>query len=306
MAVRVVHNSDFRNSLMSLAGLLAVAMPLVFALLQAMQTLAQSQTQNTAAASPVYEVASIKPNKSDNPRVFFMFSPNGFTATKVSLQMLIETAYGVEENRISGAPSWANSEKYDIEAKMDSSVADDLRKLSEDQRTPARQRMLQALLADRFKLRLHRENRDLPVYELVIAKNGPKLHKAKTGDTYTNGVKGSDGRPAGTGTWINGDNIIGQGIPISDLVEELSQRLGRAVVDETGLTGNYDFTLRWTPDDGQAPTGAVLGDAGATLPDSSGPSIFSAIQAQLGLKLESKKGPVPVLVVDHVERPSEN
>lgn len=89
-------------------------------------------------------------------------------------------------------------------------------------------------------------------------------------------------------------------------MEELSQRLGRTVVDKTGLTGNYDFTLRWTPDNGQALTGGLQGIAGGTPPDSSEPSIFAAIQAQLGLKLESKKGPVPVLVIDHVERPSEN
>lgn len=298
---RKVHFSS--KPLLITTGLVAVVFPVAFCLLDAAQTRATTRAQDAAVIGATFEVASIKQNKSDNPRVFFMFSPNGFTATKVSLQMLIGTAYGVEENRISGAPSWANSEKYDIEAKMDSSVADDLRKLSEDQRTPARQRMLQALLADRFKLRLRRENKDLPVYELVIAKNGPKLHKAKTGDTYTNGVKDSDGRPAGTGTWINGDNIIGQGIPISDLVEELSQRLGRTVVDKTGLGGRYDFELKWTPDESQ---GAMFRGPESPQADISGPSIFTAIQQQLGLRLESKKGHVEILVIDHVERPSEN
>jgi uncharacterized protein (TIGR03435 family) len=168
--------------------------------------------------------------------------------------------------------------------------------------------MLQALLAERLNLQVHRETKELPIYALVIAKNGPKFQEGKLGDTYPNGFKGLNGAPVGAGMMRMGaGEWTGQGIPIANLVGSLSRRLGRTVVDKTGLTGKYDFTLRWTPDDNpvspKEPGGAP--DA-AALPDSSGPSIFTALQEQLGLKLESQKGPVETIVIDHVERPSQN
>ena len=173
--------------------------------------------------------------------------------------------------------------------------------------------MLQALLANRFKLAVHRETKDLPGYALVVAKNGPKLHDAKPGDTYPNGIKGPDGQP-GQGLMIMGGlggPLTGQGINIENLVRVLSQQLGRTILDETGLTGKYDFTLKWTPDDRAGPISAANQGGGsrsddAPSSDSSGPSIFTAIQEQLGLKLESRKVPVEMLVIDHVEAPSEN
>src|SRR2546430_13669308 len=127
-----------------------------------------------------------------------MFEQNGFSATSVTMMMLIRTAYGVNDNQIFGAPNWLNSERYDIEARMDSAVADGLRKLSEDQRNVERRRMLQALLADRFKLTLHRETKQLGGFVVVLAKNGSKLEVAISGDTYPTGVQGGDdGRGAG-------------------------------------------------------------------------------------------------------------
>jgi uncharacterized protein (TIGR03435 family) len=312
MTERVARRLDFsRKALLSALGLMAVASPVVFGLLHATQGRAQSQTQNTAAPSPVYEVASIKPNKSAGNMVRLMFSPDGLSVTNGTLQMLINAAYGVENNQISGAPNWVNSEKYDIEAKMDSSTADQLRKLGEDERMVERQRMLQALLADRFKLTLHRETKELPTYALVVAKNGLKLQEAKPGDTYPNGIKGPDGH-AGAGMMFMGkEGLTAQGMPIAGLVRHLSRQLGRTVVDKTGLTGKYDFTLKWTPDERQAPMfkgteGSQPGTDSAPPPESTGPSIFTAIQEQLGLKLEAQKGTVEVLVIDHVERPSEN
>jgi uncharacterized protein (TIGR03435 family) len=194
---------------------------------------------------------------------------------------------------------------------MGKSVADELYKLSPDQRTLERQRMLQAVLADRFKLSLHRESKDLPEYMLVIAKNGSKLQESKAGDIYPNGITGPDGLPLGPHMMrMGGGQLTGQALSMADLVRLLSQRLGRTVLDKTGLTANYDFTLQWTPDESQAPMlkgteGGQQGTDSAPSPKSSGPSIFTAIQDQLGLKLEFQKVPMEILVIDHAEMPSE-
>src|SRR5690242_12062642 len=125
--------------------------------------------------------------------VRLMSTPNGLDATNVTLQMLVKVAYGVEDNQISGGPSWFNSDHSDINAKMDSGAADALHKLNEDQGRLVRQHMLQALLGDRFKLTVRHETKELSVYALIAAKSGPKLHEAKPGDTYPNGIKGLDG-----------------------------------------------------------------------------------------------------------------
>ncbi len=306
-----------RKLLLGLGGLAAVVLPVVFGLVNGTASRAGSQSQARAANAPVYEVASIKPNKSDNGFFRMMFEPNGFSATSVTLRMLIRTAYGVEDSQIFGAPNWLNSEKYDIEARMDSAVADRLRKISEDQRSVEKRRMLQALLADRFKLMFHRETKQLGMYVLVIAKNGPKLQEAKPGDTYPKGFKNPDGgSPAGI-FWLRraggGGELVGQALPMATLIRLLSEKiLNRGVLDNTGLTGSYDFTLQWTTgDESQGPMFKETGDhpqvTGSTpLPEFSRPSFFNAIQEQLGLKLESQKGPGGVLVIDHVEKPSEN
>jgi uncharacterized protein (TIGR03435 family) len=171
--------------------------------------------------------------------------------------------------RFPGGPRWLNSEHYDIEAKINSATFDSLRKLSKEQSWLERQRMLQALLADRFKLTIHRETTQLPVYALVIAKRGPKLQEAKPGDAYPNGIKGPDGRPD-AGLFMSGrGSITGQGIPVALLARLLTQQLGRTVEDRTGLDGKYDFTLKWTPDEGQGAMFRGLGQdqqAPPTLP----------------------------------------
>ena len=318
MTESVARRLDFRRKLMlGAAGLIAVAAPVVFGLVNGTPSRAGSQPQTKGATAPVYDVASIKPNNSEIGLFKMMFVQDGFSATSVTLRMLIRTAYGVEDSQIFGVPNWVNSEKYDIEARMDSSVADGLSKVSEDQRRVEKRRMLQALLADRFKLTLHRETKQLGMYVLVIAKNGPKLQEAKPGDTYPKGLKNPDGgSPAGI-FWLRraggGGELVGQALPIATLIRLLSEKiLNRSVLDNTGLTGSYDFTLQWTTgDESQGPMFKGAGDdqqvTGSTPPpESSGPSIFTAIQEQLGLKLESQKGPGGVLVIDHIEKPSEN
>jgi uncharacterized protein (TIGR03435 family) len=277
----------------------------LFSLVDAAQSRAQSPTENTTAKLPTYEVAAIKPSKAGMGSTV-LFTADGLTARNVTLKFLIKMAYAVEDDRILGAPGWLNSETFDIDAKVDSSEVSELSKLSEHER----QLMLQQLLADRFRLTLHHEMKDLPVYALVIAKNGPKLHAAKAGDTYPNGIKGPDGKPAGHAGMMmwGGDRLIGQGIPIASMVPPLSQQLGRTVQDRTGLTGTYDIELHWTPDVAAGPSpprDRAAGDGGLAA-ESQEPSFFTALQEQLGLKLESRKAPVEVLVIDHVETPSAN
>ena len=278
----------------------------------------QPQAKNTDTVAPMYEVVSIKPHKSGDELFKMMFEKDGFSAIMVTLRMLIGTAYGVEGSKIIGAPNWLDSEKYDVEARMENSVANRLGEMSEDQLNVERRRMLQALLADRFKLTLYRQTTQLGVYVLVVAKNGHKLEEAKPGDTYPSGLKDPEGgSPAGMfwlGRFHGGrGELIGQGLSMVKVVRLLSENiLNRSVIDNTGLTGNYDFTLQWkTGDESQGPMFKDTGDhpqvtSSIPLPEFSGPSFFNAIQEQLGLKLESQNSPGVVLVIDHVEKPSEN
>jgi uncharacterized protein (TIGR03435 family) len=282
----------------------------VFGLVTATPIRAQSHAENAASLAPVYEVTSLEPSRPGSGMVRFFFTPEGVSATGVTLQSLIQEAYGVGDHQISEAPDWVKSEQYDIEATVDKSVADELGKLSEDQRKVATQRMLQALLADRFKLALQRGAKELPVYALVIAKNGPKLQESTPGETYPNGFTGPDRGGAGM-MKITMDGkmgqLAGQGVSVTSMAQALSQRLGCNVLDETGLRGNYDFTLQWPTTEGLmlAVEGTEDGKQRADSSPSPGPSIFTAIQEQLGLKLEPQRAPMETLVIDHVEMPSE-
>jgi uncharacterized protein (TIGR03435 family) len=302
-----------RKAALATAGIVTIAFPILAGVIGAPSIHARSQAKSTPAIQYEFEVASVKLNKSGGERIALNYSPDGFSAVNVPLRVLIRFAYGpIEETRILGGPDWLNSERYDIEAKVGSSVVDELQKLSPAQLRLERQRMLQALLADRFKLTVNRESRELPIYALVIAKNGPKLRESKPGDTYSNGYKAPDGTTgAGLYGGGGGGKLVGQRTDTTTLANVLSRQLGRIVLDKTGLNGSYDFTLQWTPDQSQAATpsgteGSQQTTDNTTPVQSSGPSIFEAIQDQLGLKLESRKAPVEVLLIDHVERPSGN
>jgi bla regulator protein blaR1 len=307
MSGRVATGLDFsRKLLLSAAGLAVFAVPLVFGLLSTTQTHADSRAQDTTAASFAYESVSIKANEPATAilksgkgviRQRNLGTPNGLTITNTPVHQLIQMAYQVQEDRVSGAPDWLTSELYDVEAKIDSSTADKLQKLRSEQREFARGRMLQALLAEQFKLSVHRETKELPAYALLIAENGPKLQEATPGNTYPDGIKGPDGLPAGPGMMGNGlpavgglNNLTAQAIPMASLVQRLSWQMSRTVLDMTGLRDNYDFTLQWAPDH--------------AAPEPSHESFVTAIQQQLGLKLEPRKALMEILVIDHVEKPS--
>jgi len=260
-----------------------------------------SPTADTSVELPAYDVVSVRQNKSGTKSFRSGYTPNGLSVENASLLMLIRQAYAMFDSlddKFLQVPEWAKTERYDIQAKVDASDIEDLHKLSAAQRGL----MLQALLADRFKLTTHQEIREQPVYALVVAKSGPKLKEAKPDDTYPNGIDDGHGHKADTVRMSRG-GFIAQAIPMSSLESILTQIVERTVLDKTELTGKYNVTLSWSPEENQT---AFSTAADITPSDSAGPSIFTALQEQLGLKLESQKAPVEVLVIDHVERPSEN
>jgi uncharacterized protein (TIGR03435 family) len=256
-------------------------------------------------------VASIKPNHSADLNRRIMFMPGRLNCEGITAKFLISMAYGVKEFQVTGGPGWIDSDRYDIDAKEEDSEAEAARKLPPDKANGRNELMIQALLADRFHLKVSHETKELPVYAIVVAKNGPKLHEAKPGDTYPNGIKGPDGVAHGGMMRMGAGQLTGQGLQMGALATMLSQQLGRTVLDQTGLKGQYDISLQWTPEAGE---GLMFGGPGGGPPpgdnptplEATDPSIFTALQEQLGLKLDSTKGPVEIIVIDHVEQPSEN
>jgi len=314
LRIRRIMTEGFRNRLsfgrkllLVAAGMTAVAGPILFGLVNASVSRAQSQTPARS-----FEVASVKPAKSDSPGMFIRNDPNGsFSAKNAPLKLLMQIAYRVKEAQISGGPSWINSEPFDIEAKPDESVATELQNLPQAEREVVIPSMLQSLLAERFKLTLHHETKELPVYVLLVAKNGPKMHESAPAapDEPAPGAPGPGPNRRGSIMMQGRGQLTVNSQPLSQFANLLSHFLGRVVVDQTGLKANYDFKLQWTPGDeemmfrgmGPGPDGRP-----APPPDASGPTLFTALQEQLGLKLESQKAPVDTLVIDHVDKPSEN
>ena len=305
-------NTSRRVMLVTLAAG-AVLAPVAIGVLSGQRVYAQAPAVAQGAANPTFEVASIKPNKSGDGRVMFGMQPGGrFTATNVPLRGIVVMAYQLQNFQLLGGPDWIDSERFDINAKAEGDIP-----LGTPGSVGTMQLMLQALLAERFGLVVHREKRDLPIYALVLARNdgklGPQL-RPSTVDCQALGRSGRGGPPAPNapppppgerppcGMRMGPGNLMGGGFPVSQLAVALSPRVQRIVVDRTGLTGNFDLDLTWTPD--QMPQGQRPPGAPEPPPiDPNGPSLFTALQEQLGLKLESTRGDVDVLVIDHVEAP---
>lgn len=300
-----------RKALLATAGLAAIAGPILFGLFNAPQSRAQSPEAGGPPRS--FEVASIKPNRSADRRAGIMVPPGRFTANNVTPKFLIEFAYDIKDPQLSNAPGWINSERYDVEAKEDDSTADAMRKLKREEYGKQLRLMVQSLLGDRFKLKVTRETKELPVYALVVTKNGPKLKPTTIPADELDAPPPSGGPGQGPPkrmAMMRPGQLTMTGVPVSLLTDSLSRITGRNVIDKTGLNGNYDLTLQWTPDPAQGqmfggPDGKPPAEGGPP-PDASGPSIFTALQEQLGLKLESQKGPVETYTINHIERPSEN
>jgi uncharacterized protein (TIGR03435 family) len=225
---------------------------------------------NLAQTPQAFDVASVKrlPPPVGGVRSSMNLSPGRLTCSNVNLRKLIVQAYGLKDFQLSG-PEWLNSEIYDIAATMPPSTSTDQVLL-----------MLQSLLAERFQLKLHRETKEVPMYALVVGKTGLKIKEGEFGHSSTSAVPG---------------RVTAQKIPMAKLADFLSGQLGSPVTDMTGMKGFFDFTLEWTPE-------ARPDELAATSDNSPGASIFTAIQEQLGLKLEARKGPLEMLVIDHVEK----
>jgi uncharacterized protein (TIGR03435 family) len=237
------------------------------------------------SAAPAYDVVSIKPNKSGSGMMRTMNAADGFSGENVSLKMLMQGAYDLKtDDQLVGLPGWGESANFDVQAKMDADTVAELKKLSEDGMVAERRAMMQTLLVERFHLKLHHETRDLPMYALTVAKSGFKLKEA-----VPDGSPDSKRRP-GTMT-VGRGTYSAVAIPMSNLALILGYQVHRLVVDRTGLSGQYDVALKWSPEDGAN-----------SATDS--PSLFVALEEQLGLKLDSTKGPVDVIVVDHAEMPA--
>jgi uncharacterized protein (TIGR03435 family) len=249
-------------------------------------TAARAQTP-IAVVTPTFDVAAIHqhiPDPHEHNSIWSSPTDSHFKAANMSVIGLIHWAYDVPESQIIDAPHWAGSIYFDIEASSDASVDESMAHLSPDAAKLEKERMVEALLAERFKLVTHIETRQLPVYNLVVAKGEPKLGDSKSDGTTINHWR---------------DHIEVQAAnSIAVLAEELSKEVGRPVIDKTGIAGRYDLKVRWTPDVDAAAAGNASPDAP--------PSIFTALTEQLGLKLEPDKGPVQVLVIDHVEMPTGN
>jgi uncharacterized protein (TIGR03435 family) len=255
-------------------------------------------------APPGFETASIKPSDPASTGMQIRASPGGLlTAKNVSLKALILQAYDVRDFQLSGGPPWLDSEKYDIVAKGNGpNVTDEeIMKMSNDQRKTIENQLrgnLQALLTDRFQLKIHREMKDLPAYALVIAKGGSKLRTATEGIGPNTGFTMRRGDAGAT-------EVTGTNTSLTYLIRALSNQLGRPIVDQTGLTANYTFKMSFMPD--LSPQQASLGSADPPSPaNTPGPSIFTALQEQLGLRLESQKAPVETIVIDAAQKASAN
>jgi uncharacterized protein (TIGR03435 family) len=290
----------WRRLFLAAAGEVALAAPVVAGVVMTPRILGQAPVDQSAARSPAsrptfdgFEVASIKPTAPDwrGGRFIRMEGAHQFIVRNHVLRTLIAAAYNLSPQAVSGGPTWVDSDHFDILAEAPSEIPPNL----DEQMS-----MLRKLLADRFKLTFHREQKEFSVFALTVAKNGSKLKESTTS---------LDSFPAGPPPLIfivsaQTVQLPGRYATMNELASVFQRAvLDRPVIDETGLSGRYDFDLEFTPDEtvfGGAFAGRASGDK------SEKPVLLTAIQEQLGLKLESTKGPVDVLVIDHVNEPSSN
>jgi uncharacterized protein (TIGR03435 family) len=264
-----------------------------------------SSQKSTPSSPTQFEAVSIRPNKSGDGFTGIEPSPRGrLVANNVSLKMLIAWAYQVRNSQISNAPNWADSAGFDVVAKAEGNPRF-------DRFQPTLEAMFRGVLVERFKLVLHRERKKLPIYRLLVSKKGPKLHQVSETDDSECLEHPSLEKHCGQVLLPRPGQLTGQKASMRAFVAVLSLLLDQTVVDQTSLTGSYDFKLAWQQDGGpRAPVGSPAAPLPATdrrnvAEDLSG-AMAPALDDQLGLKLQSSRGRVEILVVDHAERPSEN
>jgi uncharacterized protein (TIGR03435 family) len=261
----------------------------IIVLLAALLTIGAQPPQSFAQSLPAFEVASVKPQPwKGQGSVGVFFHGNTLSGEHCDLYTLIEFAWNVQEFQLSGGPPWARhgllatSELYQVIGKTGDSPASDANQL---------RLMLRALLADRFQLKIHHMSKDVPVFYLVVAKNGSRLKSSPEN------AKGSLLIDSSSRKLVR---ITATRIPIAQFIGSIGYYAGRPIFDKTGLAGPYDFLLEWTPDNFAA------AGPGVDVSDPVGPSLFTALQTQLGLKLEPAIASFDTLVIDHAEKPSTN
>ncbi|MEQ1759276.1 MAG: TIGR03435 family protein [Vicinamibacterales bacterium] len=245
--------------------------------------------QGQGAAPTPFDVTSVKPNRTLQAARRMQFTPNGFNATNVPLKELIRLAYGIDgfaaSNQVVNGPAWVDTDTFDVAARFQSGSP----AVTQEQRFGA----LRGLVAERFGVLVHEETRESAVYSLVVNRAGqlgPRLKKMTLDcDAFLNG------RPGGPGVQVCGFFArVGQmsgPTTMSSLATSLTRVVDRPVLDKTNLMGAFELTLEWVPDEARVATG-------------DGVSIFTALQEQIGLRLQSERGPIRVLVIDRAERPT--
>ncbi len=264
---------------------------------------AQGTMPASAANAPEFEVASIKPSRPDAHSSNLNFRPGHLITENLNLRFVLQYAYGLSSgsnDQMPGGPSWLESARFDIDATESEGLAKQLEAMPTEERSRVQREMVQRLLAERFQLKIHRETRQLPVDALEVAKGGSKMKP-----TAAAAMADASAPPRWGGLRHDGrGHIEGRGATMemfTGMLAMLPEVGGRLVVDRTELQGRYDFVLQWTPDDGAG--GFASGGGGGS---EGGPSLFAAMEEQLGLRVAPRKAPVEVLVIDHVEKPSEN
>lgn len=241
--------------------------------------MAQSAPASSQAKPPAFASASIKAYKASGPYITnWKVTRNGFSATQTA-ENLIKMAFGIPMlDEVAGLPEWAHATPYVVAATIDAGTSAALQKLPRQYQAVTIHKMIQTLLTQRFQLKFHRETKQMAVFRLVVGQRGAKLK-----DSQSREAKFS----------MHAGQLAGTGMGMSNLVESLSPVVGRVVLDKTGLKGKYDVTLTWPAKEQSASSGTE-------------PAIFTALEQQLGLKLEPGKGPVDTIVIDHMEKPAEN
>ena len=287
---------NLKTTVLFVLGIIVIAIPIL--------------SQTPAEKRPSFEVATIKPTDPGQRGTQINYQPSGRLVMRgITVLGMVTSAYNVRNFQVTGGPGWVSNDRWDIEARPEEgSIPPQAYPPDPTKPNPTALR-LQSLLEERFQMKLHRETREQPIYELSIAKGGPKIKLNDDQTPYRPPEKGAPPPPpVQRGQMSRYSMRIGRGsleavaMDVSNIVQTLANQLGRPVVDKTGLKGLYDVKLTWTPDP------AVQGPGGPDAPpaDPSGPSIFTAIQEQLGLKLDAAKGPVEMIVIDSLQKPSEN
>jgi uncharacterized protein (TIGR03435 family) len=266
---------------------------------------AQGAATNGAVQPLAFDVVSIKQYPKNDLMIRIRTTPDGVEVHGMPMHMILREAFGVTNSQLLGEPDWVNTERYELEAKVAPDDAPRLKQISNDDRWV----LLLPVLEDRCKLKFHHETRQITVYTLVVAKGGIRMQPSPPPGSAPAAPGPGGGPPLPPSPSpgnAGGIFFTARSATMPSLVRMLSRTLGSPVVDKTGLTGKYDYVLQFAPDESVRANMSSGPGSGMPPPESDGPSIFTAVQEQLGLKLEARKEAVDVVVIDHMEQPTVN